>query len=139
MPSAYRTWENILVEKFGDFAGICLCFILQLYPFILSCSYTSNSFVHILSSNWFELAHLPIFYPTKIFPRTVYQIKWVLIRVRICCLCAHLSKVSAGVFKYSFVCPLKVSFYFYKYTTFNFLKHFISPVHWGINVAGWGK
>ena len=58
--------------KIWDFGGICRCFTHQLLPFILSCSYTSNSFVHILSSNCFGLAHSPMFYPTKIFPRTVY-------------------------------------------------------------------
>ena len=85
--------------KIWYFGGICRCFTHQLLPFILSCSYTSDLFVHILSSNCFGLAHSPMFYPTKIFPRS-YSIytKWVLIRVRICCLCAHVAmgKVSAG-------------------------------------------
>ena len=36
--------------------------------------YASSSFAtNNLFSNWFGLAHSPIFYPTKIFPCTVYR------------------------------------------------------------------
>ena len=31
-----------------------------------------SSFANILPANWFKLAYSPIFYPSKIFPRTVY-------------------------------------------------------------------
>ena len=37
------------------------------FPFAISCSYTGSSFANILPSNWFGLAHSPIFSPPK-FP-----------------------------------------------------------------------
>ena len=42
-------------------------FIRQLFPFWNSFSYTCSSFPNILPSNWFRLAHSPMFCPSKIF------------------------------------------------------------------------
>ena len=49
-----------------------LPFANVLLPFIISFSYTCSSFTNIIPSNWFRLAHLSIFYPTKIFPHIVF-------------------------------------------------------------------
>ena len=35
-----------------------------------------SSFANILPANWFTLAYSPIFYPSSIFPRTVYAQVW---------------------------------------------------------------
>ena len=42
-------------------------FYLPITSFIISYNYAHGLFVNILPSNWFGLAHLPIFFPTEIF------------------------------------------------------------------------
>ena len=66
-------WEKI--GEFGEQNAIRQCFtcICLLLLFVISCTYTRSSFTNNLASNWFGLAYSPIFSPTKIFPRTVYQ------------------------------------------------------------------
>ena len=58
------------IGEFGEQNAFCQ-FTLQVLLFVRSCSYTCSSFVDIVPSNWFGLAHSPIFYPSKIFPYTV--------------------------------------------------------------------
>ena len=42
-----------------------------------SCSYTCSSFTNIIPFNWFRLAHLPMFYPSKLFLHTLcYQLRY---------------------------------------------------------------
>ena len=42
-------------------------FYLPITSFIITYNYAHGLFVNILPSNWFGLAHLPIFFPTEIF------------------------------------------------------------------------
>ena len=53
--------ENFQIEKY--YVPI---FTHQLFPYI---SYAQSSFANILPFNWFTLANLPMFYPSKAFPR----------------------------------------------------------------------
>ena len=68
---------NILEwEKFANLANRApfAKFLPAKYVFLfaISCNYACSSFTNILPSNWFRLAHLPIYYPTKTFPCTVW-------------------------------------------------------------------
>ena len=58
--------EQEKIGKCGEQTAVHQFLIYQLLLFVISCSYTCSSFVNILSTNWFRLAHLPIFYSAKI-------------------------------------------------------------------------
>ena len=66
-------WKNLEWGKIGKQNAICQFFTCQLLLYIITQSfiYICSLFTNILPSNWFRLAHLPIFYPSKVFPLTV--------------------------------------------------------------------
>ena len=75
--AVYRTWENFGVGKNRRIWQIechLLIFYLPINSFvIISCSHTWSLFVNFLPAIQFRLAHSPIFYPSKNFPRTVFN------------------------------------------------------------------
>ena len=67
-------WEEFGVGKHWQFWQT-ECYSLMFYPPILSfiAMYTHNSFICILPSKWFGIAHSLMFLPTNIFLRTVFS------------------------------------------------------------------